>query len=36
VTGPHYDIFGWGNPAWAIPAAADAIRAALAPAPAPK
>jgi hypothetical protein len=31
VTGPHYDIFGWRNPAWAIPAAADAVRAALAP-----
>ena len=31
VTGPHYDVFGWRNPAWAIPAAADAIRAALAP-----
>jgi len=30
VTGPHYDVFGWRNPAWAIPAAADALRAALA------
>jgi hypothetical protein len=29
VTGPHYDIFGWRNPAWAIPAAAAAIRGAL-------
>jgi hypothetical protein len=30
VSGPHYDIFGWRNPAWAIPDAAAAIRAALA------
>jgi hypothetical protein len=29
VTGPHYDIFGWRNPAWAIPAAAAAITGAL-------
>jgi hypothetical protein len=29
VTGPHYDIFGWRNPAWEIPAAAAAIKAAL-------
>jgi hypothetical protein len=35
VTGPHYDVFGWRNPAWAIPGAADAIRAALAPAARP-
>ncbi len=25
--GKHYDVFGWGNPAYAIPAAADADRA---------
>jgi hypothetical protein len=31
VTGPQYDIFGWRNPAYGIPAAADAIRAGLAP-----
>jgi hypothetical protein len=30
VTGPHYDIFGWRNPAHAIPEAAAAIRAGLA------
>jgi hypothetical protein len=30
VTGTHYDIFGWGNPKYATPAAAAAIRAALA------
>jgi hypothetical protein len=26
VTGTHFDIFGWRNPAWAIPAASAAIR----------
>jgi hypothetical protein len=26
VTGTHFDIFGWRNPAWAIPAASTAIR----------
>jgi hypothetical protein len=26
VTGTHFDIFGWRNPAWATPAAALAIR----------
>ena len=26
VTGTHYDIFGWRNPACAVPAAAAAIR----------
>jgi hypothetical protein len=26
VTGTHFDIFGWRNPAWANPAAAAAIR----------
>jgi hypothetical protein len=26
VTGTHYDIFGWRNPAWAIPAAAGFIQ----------
>jgi hypothetical protein len=26
VTGTHFDIFGWRNPAWAIPGAAAAIR----------
>ena len=30
VTGAHYDIFGWKNPAHAIPDAAAAIRAGLA------
>jgi hypothetical protein len=30
VTGPHYDIFGWQNPKYAIPAAAAAIKAGLA------
>ena len=25
VTGTHFDIFGWRNPAWAIPAASAAI-----------
>jgi hypothetical protein len=30
VTGTHYDIFGWGNPAHAIPEAAAVIRAGLA------
>jgi hypothetical protein len=30
VTGTHYDIFGWGNPRYATPAAAAAIRAGLA------
>ena len=29
VTGPHYDIFGWGNQKYAIPEAAAAIRAGL-------
>jgi hypothetical protein len=27
VTGPHYDVFGWDNPKYAIPAAAAAIKA---------
>jgi hypothetical protein len=31
VTGWHYDIFGWMSPAYAIPAAAAAIEAGLAP-----
>jgi hypothetical protein len=31
VTGSHYDIFGWMSPAYAVPAAAEVIRAALAP-----
>ena len=26
VTGPHYDIFGWRNPSYAIPDAAAAIK----------
>jgi hypothetical protein len=26
VTGTHFDIFGWRNPAWAIPAASAAIK----------
>ncbi len=30
VTGTHYDVFGWGNPSYGVPAAAAAIRAALA------
>jgi hypothetical protein len=30
VTGPHYDVFGWRNPAWAVPGAAAALRAGLA------
>jgi hypothetical protein len=29
VTGPHYDIFGWGNQKYAIPEAAAAIKAGL-------
>jgi hypothetical protein len=29
VTGPHYDIFGWGDPKYAIPEAAAAIKAGL-------
>jgi hypothetical protein len=29
VTGPHYDIFGWGNQQYAIPEAAAAIKAGL-------
>jgi hypothetical protein len=29
VTGPHYDIFGWGKPTYAIPEAAAAIKAGL-------
>jgi hypothetical protein len=37
VTGPHYELLGWGNPAWAIPGARAAIEAGLrsyvAPAP---
>ncbi len=32
VTGPHFDIFGWRNPAWAIPEAKAAIEEALTPA----
>jgi hypothetical protein len=31
VTGTHYDIFGWRNPAWAIPAASAAIEGYLKP-----
>jgi hypothetical protein len=31
VTGPHYDVFGWGNPDFAIPEAAAAIKAGLRP-----
>ena len=31
VTGPHYDVFGWGNPDFAIPEAATAIKAGLRP-----
>jgi hypothetical protein len=31
VTGTHFDIFGWRNPAWAIPAASAAIRGYLKP-----
>jgi hypothetical protein len=30
VTGTHYDVFGWGSPKYATPAAAAAIRAGLA------
>jgi hypothetical protein len=29
VTGPHYDVFGWGDPKLAIPEASAAIRAGL-------
>jgi len=29
VTGPHYDVFGWGDPKYAIPEAAAAIEAGL-------
>jgi hypothetical protein len=29
VTGPHYDVFGWENPKWAIPEAAAVIKAGL-------
>jgi hypothetical protein len=35
VTGTHYDIFGWENQRFAIPAAAAAVRAALRPAARP-
>jgi hypothetical protein len=31
VTGTHYDIFGWRNPAWAIPGASAAIAGYLRP-----
>jgi hypothetical protein len=27
VTGKHYDVFGWQNSSYAVPAAADAVRA---------
>jgi hypothetical protein len=30
VTGTHYDIFGWRNPAYGVPGAAAAVRAGLA------
>ncbi len=35
VLGPHYDIFGWDNPKFAIPDAAAAIRGGARVAPAP-